>query len=103
MRSDQQEEVNDMNLLKGKRAQSTGEYAILFAIVLGAVIAIQGYVRNRIAGGIQNQANAYQTAVGGTLSGTFQSESQSATESKMASADAGVLGSKSQATSTTSH
>lgn len=88
---------------RNTKAQSTGEYAILFAIVLGAAIAVQGYVRNRIAAGIQNQANLYAAQVGGTLTGTLTSESQSASDSKMTRADAGVLSSKSQATSTTSN
>jgi len=51
-----------MKLLRN-RGQSTGEYAVLFALVLGAVIAMQNYVRNRIAGGIRDQADAYQTAL----------------------------------------
>ena len=62
--------------LLNRRAQSTGEYAILFAIVLGAVVAMQNFVRNRIAGGIQAQAGLYSTAVGGaglTLSRTSDS------------------------------
>ena len=51
-----------MKLLRN-RGQSTGEYAVLFALVLGAVIAMQNYVRNRIAGGIRDQADEYQTAL----------------------------------------
>ena len=40
------------------RGQSIGEYAILFAIVLGAIVAMQAFVRDRIAGKIQNEATA---------------------------------------------
>ena len=42
-----------------RRGQSIGEYAILFAIVLGAVVAMQNYIRNRIAGAIKVETDAY--------------------------------------------
>jgi len=42
-----------------KRGQSTGEYAILFAIVLGAVFAVQNYIRNRVAGSIKDSVTAH--------------------------------------------
>ncbi|MCH6550932.1 MAG: hypothetical protein IH804_02825 [Planctomycetes bacterium] len=47
-----------MKLLQ-KRGQSIGEYAILLGIVLGAVFAVQNYIRNRIAGGVQATATYY--------------------------------------------
>ena len=52
-----------MKLLR-KFGQSTGEYALLFAIVLGAIFAVQNYVRNRIAGGIMEQSDVYNAAAG---------------------------------------
>ena len=85
--------VNEMKLLN-RRAQSTGEYAILFAIVLGAVIAMQNYVRNRIAGGLQAQADAYETAVSGTgLQVTRKALASSEATATMTEALTGVLGS----------
>lgn len=53
-----------MMCMKRQRGQSTGEYAVLFAIVLGGVIMMQGFVKSRIAGAIQKQATAYQTNAG---------------------------------------
>ena len=66
--------------LVSQRGQSTGEYAILFAIVLGAVLAMQNFVRNRIAGGLEAQTNAYVATVGagtGQLSSGGTSDSTS--------------------------
>lgn len=68
--------------LLSKRGQSTGEYAILFAIVLGAVLAMQNFVRNRIAGGIEAQTNAYVAAVGAG-SGSLESRGDSDSTSTM--------------------
>lgn len=76
-----------MNLLN-RRGQSTGEYAILFAIVLGAVIAMQNYVRNRIAGRLQIQADAYSTT---TVDMTRQSDSLAASSAQMSSARTGTF------------
>ena len=83
---------NTMKLLK-KRAQSTGEYAILFAIVLGGVIAMQNYARNRIAGGIQKSADNYLTAITGAAKATItqDSTSDSTQTATMTSAKAGTL------------
>lgn len=78
--------------LLNRRAQSTGEYAILFAIVLGAVIAMQNYVRNRIAGTLQGAADTYQnTTGGGTVTMTRSSDSLSASQADMTSASSGVF------------
>lgn len=65
--------------LLSRRAQSTGEYAILFAIVLGAVIAIQNYVRNRIAQRIMTQANLYSPATTALATSSDQTSRSSAT------------------------
>lgn len=45
-----------------RRGQSTGEYAILFAVVLGAAVAVQNAVRNRIAFKILEEADDYVQA-----------------------------------------
>ena len=82
--------------LMTKRGQSIGEYAILFAIVLGAIIAMQNYVRNRIAQRIQTQADAYSAVGVAIVSG---SDSTSTSRSAMNAADAGVLGGTTSGTS----
>lgn len=41
-------------LMRNKVAQTTAEYAILIAIVVGAVVAMQVYVRRGIQGRIRN-------------------------------------------------
>jgi hypothetical protein len=48
--------------LISRKGQSTGEYAILFAIVLGAVVAMQNYIRNRLTGTLQAGADNYLVA-----------------------------------------
>ncbi|MDD4900474.1 MAG: hypothetical protein PHT31_05465 [Candidatus Omnitrophica bacterium] len=50
-----------------KKAQSTAEYVMLFAIVLGAVAMARSYLSKAIAGGIQYQANQLLTSTGGDL------------------------------------
>ena len=47
---------------KTRRGQSTAEYAVLFAIVIGAAIAMQQYVGSRLRGAISKQADAYALA-----------------------------------------
>lgn len=89
-------------LRRNKRAQSTGEYAILFAIVLGGVFAMQGYVRNRISAGIQNRADVYSKAVGTVATvKAAATASTSSSATAMTKATVGVLGSKSTSTSKT--
>lgn len=44
-----------------KRAQTTAEYAILIALVVGAVIAMQIYVRRSIQGKIKDAADYKMT------------------------------------------
>lgn len=51
-----------MRLLRSHRGQSTAEYAVLFAIVIGAAVAMQQYVKSRLQGAIASHANAYLTA-----------------------------------------
>jgi len=50
-----------------KKAQSTAEYVMLFAIVLGAVAMARSYLSKAIAGGIQFKANELLTKTGGSL------------------------------------
>ncbi len=50
----------------GKRAQTTAEYAILIALVVGAVVAMQVYVRRGLQGRIKNVVD--HTGTGGELS-----------------------------------
>lgn len=40
-----------------KRAQTTAEYAILFALVVGAVVAMQVYVKRGIQGRVRDVVN----------------------------------------------
>lgn len=40
--------------LYDKKAQSTGEYALVFAIILGAIVAMQTYVKRGIQGRVKS-------------------------------------------------
>lgn len=52
----------------GKRAQTTAEYAVLIAIVVGAVVAMQVYVRRGLQGRIRNVVDDID--LGGLVSDT---------------------------------
>ncbi|MBN3038970.1 MAG: hypothetical protein JW869_06115 [Candidatus Omnitrophica bacterium] len=39
--------------LYNRRAQSTGEYALVFAIILGAIVAMQTYVKRGVQGRVK--------------------------------------------------
>ncbi len=41
------------NLLKNKKGQNTAEYAILIALVIGAAVAMQTYVKRGMQGGVK--------------------------------------------------
>jgi len=86
--------------LVSRRGQSTGEYAILFAIVLGAVIGMQNYIRNRIAGRLQLEADEYAKIDDDTsvtpVALERQSDSLSASSASMSSAKQGSFRSDSQ-------
>ena len=58
------EEVDKMRAIALGRGQSTAEYAILFAIVIGAAIAMQQYVSARLRGAVRGYANQYTEAAG---------------------------------------
>ena len=51
----------------GKRAQTTAEYAILIALVVGAVVAMQIYVKRGIQGRVRNVVD--HTGAGGDVAG----------------------------------
>ena len=48
-----------------KKAQTTAEYAVLIALVIGAVIAMQVYVRRGLQGRIREAVN--HTGLGGSV------------------------------------
>ncbi len=52
-------------LIKLKKAQATAEYAILFAIVIGAAIGMQSYIKRALQGRLYDAANNYVTSTGG--------------------------------------
>lgn len=87
-----------MKLLRN-RGQSTGEYVVLSMLVLGAVIAMQNYVRNRIAGGIQAQADAYQTALDSPLHTPSTSSDQISTTSANVRGNTGAVDVRSESVS----
>jgi hypothetical protein len=49
-----------------KKGQSMAEYAILFAIVIGAAIAMQQYIKSRLQGTMQGASDNYINAVSAT-------------------------------------
>ena len=51
-----------MRFLRSHRGQSTAEYAVLFAIVIGAAVAMQQYVKSRLQGAISFHTNSYLAA-----------------------------------------
>jgi len=51
--------------LKNRKAQSTAEYAILIALVIGVVIAMQTYVKRGIQGRYKDEAQNYASNVTG--------------------------------------
>lgn len=55
-----------MRLLRTRNGQSMAEYAILFAIVIGAAIAMQQYIKSRLQGTMQGASDNYLTAVSAT-------------------------------------
>ena len=74
-----------------RRGQSTGEYAILFAIVLGGVIAMQNYVRDRISYNIKTKADSAFGSTTPTGVPARNSDSVSKSSAKMDTANKGTL------------
>jgi hypothetical protein len=54
-----------MRFIRASKGQSTAEYAVLFAIVIGAAIAMQQYVKSRLQGAVRQHADDFITAAGG--------------------------------------
>ncbi len=51
-----------MRMLRSARGQSTAEYAVLFAIVIGAAVAMQQYVKTRLQASVKKYTDEYATA-----------------------------------------
>ena len=51
--------------MRRKQGQSLAEYAVLFAIVIGAAIAMQQYVKARLQGAIAGTADGYMNQAAG--------------------------------------
>lgn len=77
-----------------RKGQSTGEYAILFAIVLGAIIAVQSAIRNRIAQRLITEANNQGWSSAATL--TTSSASLQDQTAAMTGPSTGTVGSASK-------
>jgi len=58
--------------LSGRKAQSTGEYAIVISLVVAAAIAMQTYVKRGMQGKIAKAVDNYITATGGTETGGYE-------------------------------
>ena len=77
--------------MKMRRGQSIAEYAVLIGLVLGAVLAMQQYIRVRLAGAIKTQADIYanRTNAGSGFTPNRTSDSFSNTSLTMTNATAG--------------
>jgi hypothetical protein len=64
-------------LIRLKKAQATAEYAILFAVVIGAAMGVQTYVKRALQARIYDAANQFIDQTGGT---TYQWEHTSGTK-----------------------
>ena len=88
-----------MRLIRSRTGQSTAEYAVLFAIVIGAAIGIQQYVKTRLQGAVRTYADEYTNAVntGGAAWNRFEpnrlSTSQSGTDTLMNGSQTGTVSS----------
>ena len=86
-----------MRMIRGRTGQSTAEYAVLFAIVIGAAIAMQQYIKARLQGASKAYTDGYVTAasVGGTKVDPFEptvlSSSQSGQDITMEGAKSGAV------------
>ena len=93
-----------MRHLRGKKGQSTLEYAILIAVITAGLLVVQGYVKR----GIQGRLRASTDDIGeqfspGSLNGDFTTESKkNYTETKITSGKTTTkINSQSQLTSGT--
>lgn len=51
-------------MLKNKKGQNTAEYAIVIALVIGAAIAMQTYVKRGLQGGVKYSVDKLQKSSG---------------------------------------
>ena len=69
-----------------KKAQSTAEYSILFALVIAAAVGMQDEVRRSIQGKIKAALDQHLSPAGGFMSGQYEpqrgNKSQSGTNTK---------------------
>lgn len=59
-----------LRLFKNKKAQNTAEYAILIALVVGAVVAMQTYAQRALQGRLRDAAVKFAgdtSSIGGTV------------------------------------
>ena len=61
------------NFLKNRKAQNTAEYALLIALVVAGVIAMQTYAQRALQARIHD-ASTYMTTNSGTIGNTYQYE-----------------------------
>jgi len=60
------------NFLKNERAQSTAEYAIVIALVIGAAVAMQTYVKRSMQGSIKFAVDKLQRGETSTGKGQYE-------------------------------
>lgn len=60
-----------MRLIRTRKGQSMAEYAVLFAIVIGAAVAMQQYVKGRLQATVRAKADGYMTAAGMTATASY--------------------------------
>jgi len=53
-------------MLRKRRGQSVGEYAVIMAVVIGAAVAMQVYIKRGLQAKIKNGTDAY-TGIGTTI------------------------------------
>ena len=77
--------------LMTQRGQSMGEYAVLFAIVLGAVVGLQGFLRARLRGEIEQAAALEPTVFEQASITQGKSDSDSRTRQNLTNVNAGLV------------
>ena len=53
-------------LMKLRKAQSTAEYAMLFSLVIAAIVAVQPYIRKALSARMKDAADDFVQDTGGT-------------------------------------
>ena len=107
--TEQRQEVGTMKRSR-TRGQSIAEYAMLFAIVLGAIVVAQQYVKNRLAATIEAHTNRFVnvaddgTAIAATPVALIRgATSESASDVQMGTARTGTVTSNSTGHSATTY